>query len=56
MFGFALPKMLRIFSEYRQLYPGGMLHVYALGTFALAMLGLASAGVCFYAMGVWPEA
>jgi len=44
--GFTFPKMLRIFGEYRRSYPSGRLHVYALGTFGLAMLGLISVAVC----------
>jgi len=45
-FGFTFPKMLRIFGEYRRSYPTGKLHVYALGAFGLAMLGLISVAVC----------
>jgi hypothetical protein len=39
-FGFAFPKMQRIFSEYRVKYPNGRLHIYALVAFAAAMVGL----------------
>lgn len=45
-FGFTFPKMLRVFSEYRRSYPGGKLHAYALGAFALAMLSLIAVAVC----------
>lgn len=50
-FGFTFPKMLRIFGEYRSLYPDGKLRVYALGSFALAMLGLISVAVCLRIVG-----
>jgi len=39
-FGFAFPKMQRIFGEYRAKYPNGRLHIYALVAFAAAMIGL----------------
>jgi hypothetical protein len=39
-FGFATPKMQRIFDEYRRSYPGGKLHIYALAAIATAMIGL----------------
>ncbi|MGB6192042.1 MAG: hypothetical protein WBF42_06225 [Terracidiphilus sp.] len=39
-FGFAFPKMQRIFSEYSVKYPSGRLHIYALLAFAAAMVGL----------------
>jgi hypothetical protein len=45
-FGFTFPKMLRIFGDYRRSYPAGKLHVYALGAFGLAVLGLISVAVC----------
>jgi tellurite resistance protein TehA-like permease len=45
-FGFTFPKMLRIFGEYRRSYPNGKLHVYAVGAFGLAMIGLISVAVC----------
>jgi hypothetical protein len=47
-FGFTLPKMLRIFHEYRRLYPCGRLHIFALATFALALIGLISLAVCIF--------
>lgn len=39
-FGFTFPKMLRIFREYRRLYSGGKLHVYALVSLTIAMISL----------------
>ena len=42
-FGFAFPKMQRIFREYRLKYPNGRLHIYALVAFAVAMVGLLGA-------------
>lgn len=45
-FGFSFPKMLRIFGEYRRSYPTGKLHVYALGAFGLAIIGLISVAAC----------
>lgn len=42
-FGFAFPKMQRIFSEYRARYPNGRLHIYALVALAAAMVGLLGA-------------
>jgi hypothetical protein len=50
-FGFTFPKMLRIFREYRKSYPEGTLHIYALATFALAMIGLISVAVCLRIIG-----
>lgn len=50
-FGFTFPKMLRIFSEYRRLYPGGKLHVYAWSAFAVAMLFLIAVAVCLHVLG-----
>jgi hypothetical protein len=50
-FGFALPKMLRIFTEYRRSYPKGKLHVYALAAFALAMASVISVAVCLRIIG-----
>jgi hypothetical protein len=45
-FGFTFPKMLRIFGDYGRSYPTGKLHLYALGAFVLAILGLISVAVC----------
>jgi hypothetical protein len=45
-FGFAFPKIQRIFNEYRLKYPNGKLHIYVLLAFAVAMvsaLGVARA-------------
>lgn len=45
-FGFTLPKMLRIFAEYRTSYPNGKLHIYELAAVALTMIGGISLAVC----------
>ena len=50
-FGFTLPKMLHIFREYRRLYPNGKLHLYALASFAAAMLGLITVAICLHIIG-----
>ncbi|MCI0550106.1 MAG: hypothetical protein L0287_04055, partial [Anaerolineae bacterium] len=50
-FGFAFPKMLRIFREYRSSYPDGKLHIYSLATFAIAMSALISVAVCISIIG-----
>jgi hypothetical protein len=50
-FGFTFPKMLRIFGEYRSSYPSGNLHVYALVSFALAVVGLVSVAACLRIIG-----
>ncbi|HEX5081559.1 MAG TPA: hypothetical protein VFY40_05910 [Blastocatellia bacterium] len=50
-FGFAFPKMLRIFSEYRSSYPDGKLHIYSLAAFAIAMIALISVGICIGVIG-----
>ena len=47
-FGFTLPKILRIFREYRQLYSTGKLHMYALISFGIAMAGLFIVAVCLH--------
>lgn len=49
--GFTFPKMLRIFGEYRRSYPVGRLHIYALASFALAIIGLISVAVCLRIIG-----
>ena len=46
-FGFTPPKTMRIFAEYRRLYPNGKLHIYALAVFALAMIALIIVGVLY---------
>ena len=38
---------MRIFNEYRRLYPNGKLHIYALVVFALAMIALIVVGVLY---------
>jgi len=43
-FGFTFPKLLRIFREYRSLYPDGKLRIYNLAAFAIAMSALISVG------------
>lgn len=50
-FGFTFPKMLRIFREYRRLYSGGKLHIYALVSFAIAMISLVIVAVCLHVIG-----
>ena len=45
-FGFAFPKMLRIFREYRSSYPDGKLHIYSLTAFAIAVIALIIVAVC----------
>jgi hypothetical protein len=49
-FGFAFPKMQRIFGEYCAKYPRGKLHIYAITAFSAAMIGLV--GVA-RALGFW---
>jgi len=46
-FGFTPPKVLRIFAEYRRLYPNGKLHIYALTVFTIAMIALIVVGVLY---------
>jgi len=50
-FGFTFPKMLRIFREYRQLYRHGKLHIYAVVSFAFAMVSLVIVALCFRIIG-----
>lgn len=50
-FGFTLPKMRKIFREYRRLYPNGKLHLYALASFAAAMIGLIAVAICLHIIG-----
>jgi hypothetical protein len=50
-FGFTLPKMLRVFGEYRSSYPNGNMHFYALAAFACAIVGLISVAVCLRILG-----
>jgi hypothetical protein len=50
-FGFTFPKMLRILREYRRLYPGGKLHIYALASFGVAMISLVIVAVCLHIIG-----
>ena len=46
-FGFTPPNTMRIFDEYRRLYPNGNCTFYALAVFALAMIALIIAGVLY---------
>ena len=50
-FGFTLPKMLRIFREYRRAYPTGKLHIYCLISFAISVSGLIVVAVCLRIIG-----
>lgn len=50
-FGFTFPKMLQIFHEYHSSYPSGSLHIYALISFACAMIGLIVVGICLHIIG-----
>lgn len=50
-FGFTFPKMLRIFGEYHRSYPEGILRIYALTAFALAIIGLVGVAVCLRIIG-----
>lgn len=49
--GFTPPKTLRIFSEYRRLYPKGRLHHYANASFIAMMIALLITAVCFHVIG-----
>jgi hypothetical protein len=51
-FGFTPPKVLRIFAEYRRLYPNGRLHISALAVFAIAMVALIVVDVLYLKVGV----
>jgi hypothetical protein len=46
-FGSTPAKTMRIFDEYRRLYPNGKLHICALAVFALAMIALVIVGVIY---------
>jgi hypothetical protein len=50
-FGFTLPKILRIFGEYRRSYLEGKLHIYALTAFGVAIIGLVCTAVCLRIVG-----
>lgn len=50
-FGFTLPKMLRIFREYRRAYPGGKLQIYCLISFAVGVIGLIVVAVVLRIIG-----
>lgn len=49
--GFTPPKTLRIFREYRRLYPDGRLHIYALASFGVAMTSMLIMLVCLQIIG-----
>jgi hypothetical protein len=49
--GFSGPKVLRICSEYHRSYPDGKVLIYAIGAFALAMIGLVGVAVCLRIIG-----
>jgi hypothetical protein len=50
-FWFDLSKIVRIFKEYRRLYPEGKLHLAALGSIALGGAGMAGLAVCLRILG-----
>jgi hypothetical protein len=50
-FGFTFPKMLRIFREYRSLYPDGKLHIYNLAALAIMVIGTIGVAVCIGIIG-----
>jgi hypothetical protein len=50
-FGFTPNKVLRVFREYRVLYPEGKLHLYAKTSFAAAIIGLIIVAVCLRIIG-----
>ncbi len=50
-FWFTLNKVLRVFREYRALYPEGKLHLYAKISFAAAIIALIIVAVCLHIIG-----
>jgi hypothetical protein len=50
-FGYTFPKMLRIFQEYRSLYPDGKLHIYHLAAVAVMFIGWIGVAVCIGIIG-----
>ena len=44
-------KTVRIFNEYRTMYPSGRLHLYALAAFALQVLAFVLVAVCLGIIG-----
>ncbi len=50
-FGFTFPKIVRIFEEYRRIYPGGKLHIYAWTGFVVGMSGMLIVAVCLGILG-----
>ncbi|HEV8701788.1 MAG TPA: hypothetical protein VGV60_11005 [Candidatus Polarisedimenticolia bacterium] len=51
-FGYTLPKMLRIFREYRRLYPSGKLRIYFRAAFALAIISAVVSFVCLATIAI----
>lgn len=47
-FVFTLPKMRRIFTEYRAKYPNGRLHIYIWRAFAAVMIGMVGVAATFH--------
>lgn len=50
-FGFTFPKILRIYREYRRSYPNGRAHIFALGAFSVAGVGIVGFAVCLRIIG-----
>jgi hypothetical protein len=44
-------KTVRIFNEYRSMYPSGRLHLYALAAFAVQVLAFVLVAVCLSIIG-----
>jgi len=51
-FGFTLPKMLRIFKEYRRLYPSGKLRIYFRAALTLAIISAVASCVCLATIAI----
>ncbi len=51
-FGFALPKMMRVFSEYRHRYPEGRYHIYSILAFAIGVAGIVGAAISIGMFGI----
>jgi hypothetical protein len=50
-FGFTLPKLLRIVKEYRNSYPGGLLHVWCAAGFIVVVSCMIGVGVTLGIIG-----
>ncbi len=50
-FGFTPNKVLRVFRDYRALYPEGKLHLHAKLSFAAAIIALIIVAVCLHIIG-----